>query len=207
MSAIIPSVEVRTREDFALLCNARGLGVAVEVGVELGVNARRFLDRWHGRLILLIDPYRSNDPLGWEDRTPEMLIAIQALAQHHGRYYLIRGESLNIAHDYPHWLGMPQFVYLDGGHAYDDIRADLEAWWPVLEDRGILAGHDWDEELYPDIIRAVTEFAAGRGLVVRLTHERHLRSWYIYKTEPAELFGVSPDSPEDVAENPHASNP
>lgn len=190
MNLIIPSTEISDRRDFALLCNARNLGVAVEIGVELGVNAKCFLDRWHGRLMLLIDHYPNNNPIGWMDRSVEMMICVQALQAHHGRYYLIRGESLRIAENYPHWLGMPQFVYLDGGHEYQDIKTDIAAWWERLEPEGILAGHDYDDEL-PGVKQAVNEFSEQHNAIVRLTHERKLKSWYAYKTEPKELIGVS----------------
>ena len=34
-------------------------------------------------------------------------------------------------------------VFLDGDHSYDGVKADLEAWWPVIKRGGWIGGHDW----------------------------------------------------------------
>ena len=46
------------------------------------------------------------------------------------------------------------FVFLDGGHAYEQVRADLLAWLPKVKLGGIVAGHDYD---FPGVRRAVAE--------------------------------------------------
>lgn len=35
------------------------------------------------------------------------------------------------------------YVYIDGNHAYDYVKLDLETWYPKLKKGGILAGHDY----------------------------------------------------------------
>ncbi len=45
-----------TREDFAYLLNCMGLtGHAVEIGVQRGVHAKQFLEKWQGKLLYLVD--------------------------------------------------------------------------------------------------------------------------------------------------------
>lgn len=204
MLNVVPSVEITTREDFALLANGRGLGYAVEVGVEMGVNAKTFLDKWHGQFILLVDPYEPYPQHGWLDRSHEILAVTLALQAHHGRYHLIRGHSTEIAAKFPSWFGhgQPSFVYLDAGHDYPDIRADIAAWWPVVAEEGILAGHDYDEKLLPGVYRAVNEFAERERLTIRTTHERHCKSWYAYKTEPRQLLSISKSLDGHRTDNP-----
>ena len=79
------------------------------------------------------------------------------------------------------------FVYIDGEHTYEAVRADLEAWWDRIGDHGIMAGHDWtDQPVHAGVKRAVTEFAEARGLTVYLTtvpgyHRETCPSWYTYK--------------------------
>lgn len=46
------------------------------------------------------------------------------------------------------------FVWLDGGHRYDEVRGDLDAWLPKLKPGGIIGGDDW---LFPGVARAVRE--------------------------------------------------
>jgi hypothetical protein len=48
------------------------------------------------------------------------------------------------------------FVMLDAGHDYGDIRADIDAWWPKVKSGGILSGHDFSH-YFPGIVRAVCE--------------------------------------------------
>jgi hypothetical protein len=176
---IIRSEEIAYRHDFALLCNARGYRDAVEVGVDLGVFARSFLDRFEGSWLLLVDPY---------DRSLDAQTAIQALAPHHGRFRFIRDRSPEAIDAVLKLIRSPGFVYIDGSHDEFDVWEDIKAWYGVLSDDGMIAGHDFDDD-HPGVVSAVTRFAEERGLVVRLTHEESSpRSWYCYKREPAELY-------------------
>ena len=40
--------------------------------------------------------------------------------------------------------GSVHLVWIDGGHSYSQIRADVEAWWPKVAAGGIISGHDYD---------------------------------------------------------------
>lgn len=205
MFAIEQSTEIAHRCDFSLLCNVRGLtGVAIEVGVDQGVNARDFLSRWSGNWLIGIDPYWPIPDFGWIDRQTDMMTAIQALMPYHGRFRLIRATSLDFASHYPYWLGAPGFVYVDGDHTYQAVADDLRAWWDRLIPEGILAGHDYHNEDHPEVKAAVDDFARERGLVVRITREAGMPSFYIYKTEPEMLVHRFFDS-QDPSPNPHVS--
>jgi hypothetical protein len=46
------------------------------------------------------------------------------------------------------------FVWLDGGHLYEEVRADLAAWLPKLKHGAIIGGDDWP---FPNVARAVRE--------------------------------------------------
>jgi hypothetical protein len=35
------------------------------------------------------------------------------------------------------------FIWVDAGHEYEDVMADLEAWWPKLKVQGIIGGDDF----------------------------------------------------------------
>lgn len=198
--AIEPSVEIAYRHDFALLCNARGYVDAVEVGVEQGVFAKAFLDRWDGSAMLLVDPYAPYRECPY-DRTIDAMVAVQALAAHHGRFRFIREQSPEAIQSVLHFIRPPGFVYLDGSHEEADVMRDLKAWWEVLPDDGLMAGHDFDDE-HPGVMAAVEEFARERELVVRLTHEKDSpKSWYVYKCEPEKLISKFFHDGESV--NPH----
>lgn len=57
-------------------------------------------------------------------------------------------------------------VFIDGSHEYDAVKADLDAWWPLVKNGGIIAGHDFGQRspycngsagFYPGVERAVRE--------------------------------------------------
>jgi hypothetical protein len=39
--------------------------------------------------------------------------------------------------------GTVDFVYIDGAHNYDAIRADINAWLPKVKPGGYIGGHDY----------------------------------------------------------------
>lgn len=38
------------------------------------------------------------------------------------------------------------FVFIDGGHMYEQVCADIKAWLPKVKSGGILAGHDYNSD-------------------------------------------------------------
>lgn len=47
------------------------------------------------------------------------------------------------------------FVWVDAGHEYDEVKADLKAWWPRLKPGGVIGGDDLPMD---GVKRAVSEF-------------------------------------------------
>lgn len=64
----------------------------------------------------------------------------------------IRDDSVRAAH--PFEDGSIDFIWIDAGHDYDSVRADIEAWWPKLKAGGTMGGDDLPME---GVNRAVTE--------------------------------------------------
>jgi len=54
-------------------------------------------------------------------------------------------------------------VFVDAGHGYKDVSADLRAWYGKVKPGGWLAGHDY-AGWFPGVIHAVDEFCALQGL-------------------------------------------
>lgn len=48
------------------------------------------------------------------------------------------------------------FVFVDAGHSYASVRADLRAWWPKVKPGGWFGGHDY-HDAFPGVRRAVDE--------------------------------------------------
>lgn len=48
------------------------------------------------------------------------------------------------------------FIYIDGNHQYEYVKADLELYYQKMADGGVMGGHDIQ---FPGVERAVKEFA------------------------------------------------
>jgi hypothetical protein len=184
--AVMQSEEISHRGDFCLLANARGYLDAVEVGVDIGVFARTFLDRFKGHWLLLVDPYCQTTERPY-DRILDAYTAVQGLSHHHGRFRFIRDRSPEAIPAVLSLIKPPGFVYIDGSHEESDVAEDLREWWKIIPDDGMIAGHDFDDA-HPGVMSAVKGFAEKRDIVVRLTHETESPpSYYFYKNEPKTL--------------------
>lgn len=77
----------------------------------------------------------------------------------------ICGETAEVAKQFED--DSVDFVYVDAGHRYCDVQADLAAWWPKLRIGGTMAGDDWcDEDDDHGVRRAVTEFFGDRDVEI-----------------------------------------
>jgi hypothetical protein len=99
----------------------------------------------------------------------------------------IRKDSCLAAQDFPDEYF--DYVYLDGGHDYDIVKKDLNAWYPKVKTFGVLGGHD---SVYNDVSAAVIEFAASNKLTLHFVNAirngvtyaalNNFEDWWILKT-------------------------
>lgn len=189
MYKVVNSREITHRDQFADLCNARGVSIAIEVGTDQGIFASKFVERFEGDHLICIDSYESYEWDGVVDRLPDLLMATTLLAPYASQARIVRGHSPEIIEGIPWWIrDNAGFVYIDAAHDEYSVLADMGAWWKLPNPSLILAGHDYDET-HPEVITAVQLFAKHRDATVHLTREK-IPSWYIYKTEPTEYFNL-----------------
>ena len=55
-------------------------------------------------------------------------------------------------------------VFLDASHKYEDIKADILAWYPKVKKGGIFAGHDYPT--WTQVVRAVDEYFPNKNFQV-----------------------------------------
>lgn len=135
------------------ILNRTGAKVGVEIGVFKGQFTKELMERWEGSTVYMVDPWR---PLGDEyidssnhaNHLNAYQEAMDSIRGYETRAFMLRGlseELVNIFAD-----GSLDFVYIDGNHAYDYVKQDMELWWPKLKVGGLFAGHDylgtdWDD--------------------------------------------------------------
>lgn len=60
------------------------------------------------------------------------------------------------------WIDL---IHLDAGHDYHSVNADLNAWWPVLQDGGVLLCDDyWRSGQWPEVKQAIDDFLPTVGV-------------------------------------------
>lgn len=57
------------------------------------------------------------------------------------------------------------FIYIDGSHSEENVRRDLELYLPKLKKNGIIAGHDYLELVWPDLVKVVTDVVGKPDIV------------------------------------------
>ena len=66
-----------------------------------------------------------------------------------------QGGGLGGRDPYPYQVDL---LFVDAGHEYEDVKADLAAWSRVVRPGGVIACHDFFSQMHPGVARAVLEF-------------------------------------------------
>ncbi len=126
--------------------------VCAEVGVAAGENSKSIIESLDVKRLFAVDPYLDPDD--------NQNIARRLLANKPVNWYIER--SVEAAKRFP--VESLDFVYVDAAHDYDNVRADVEAWYPLVKVGGIVGGHDFSLSSHDGLIDAVVEFAKGKEL-------------------------------------------
>ena len=137
----------------------RPLRVA-EVGVFRGDLARAALKELGPKFIrfyFLVDPWRAYDqkPRNNQKEFDQMIQGLYKFSPEVGdRAIVLRATSLEAAALFAD--GAFDLVFIDAHHAYEHVMEDIRAWWPLVADTGVLAGHDYHKN-WGEVVRAVDE--------------------------------------------------
>ena len=120
-----------------------------------GIEKLYVIDAWETHSEKFGDISSNQD---WHDKNfEEALLRLGRFPK--PRYEILRGLTTEMAEKVPdNSCGM---IYLDAGHSYEDVTADLWAYIDKLVDGGICAGHDYMSEAY-GVYKAVNDFVDGR---------------------------------------------
>jgi predicted O-methyltransferase YrrM len=133
----------------------KGPLTVAEIGVCSGFNALMLLTGLEIKKMYLVDPYEFYDDGNQHKAEPEMFrFVFLTTMPFHDRVQMLRYPSEFVASFFP-----PRsfdYVYLDGLHTYEGVKKDIECWWPLVKDGGILAGHDYNTQ-HVGVKKAVDE--------------------------------------------------
>jgi predicted O-methyltransferase YrrM len=139
--------------------------VTVEVGSWKGGSAiamARVVRQWGG-VVYCVDTWTGDVTGGPVSGYPGMILDAAASMVDLGvaaSIRLIPALSLDAAQ---HWQGPIHCLFIDADHTYPSVRADLQAWFPLLIKGGLIAGDDYRSPWYPGVTRAWDEFETAMG--------------------------------------------
>lgn len=174
------------------------ISIAIEVGVWRGDYSKSIINTLEPATFHGIDPYELYE--GYTDKPDEYEFAsqknldvlfgkvskaFQGFNHDYGstNSLLVRQLGVNYASQFED--NSIDFVYLDGDHKYEPVKAEIDAWWPKVKKGGILAGHDYIERSHIEefgVIRAVDEFIQTTGLKLKTTLPEPYATWWVTKT-------------------------
>ncbi|MEU8033613.1 class I SAM-dependent methyltransferase [Streptomyces sp. NPDC049099] len=62
-----------------------------------------------------------------------------------------------------HYSIQCDLAYIDAGHEYPDVLTDIEHYWPLVREGGVMIGDDFSNN-WPGVMRAAREFSDTNGL-------------------------------------------
>jgi predicted glycoside hydrolase/deacetylase ChbG (UPF0249 family) len=95
-------------------------------------------------------------------------------------------------------------VFLDAGHTYEELQADIDAWLPHVAADGILCGHDFCDT-FPGVMRAVSELCGSAGIQVRIVNDTIV--WMVAKAEYLSGLKARMREQEEEVEAARTSEP
>ena len=197
----LENIIVRHRDDFTEVINDYNLKSVVEVGVHMGVYAEHLVskcphityygvDAWTCVGMSTSSKVRCENRIGVEeydgDKVKQFVqdkldAALDSWGEdwHGGEPVLIRENTPKASLQFKD--NSIDFVYIDAGHTFADVKADIDAWLKIVKPGGILAGHDYTSKRYRGVKKAVKlRFPEDE---IRVTETDRPKSWWIIKNE------------------------
>lgn len=60
------------------------------------------------------------------------------------------------------------FVFIDAAHDYENVKNDINAWYPKIKKGGTIAGHDY-HSTWPEVVKAVDEWRFSQNKLINIS--------------------------------------
>jgi hypothetical protein len=87
--------------------------------------------------------------------------------------HLIKGNSNNLLKKMN--MSKIDYVFLDGGHAYETVTNDLNYCYPVLENNGTILCDDYNLSYAPGVKKAIDEFIENNEVKAEIFSDRFMK--------------------------------
>jgi hypothetical protein len=162
----IPLVALPRRWDvIASFMIEQGYKTFVEVGCKEGRTTGHILKHVPGSRVIAIDPWCAmpdqKGVQGGETYEEWDFAAIEKqfwenVGEHKPRCDMLRmtSEQAALGNMDPQLLA--DIIFIDAAHDYENVKLDIQRWWPFVRDGGMLVGHDFNHK-WPGVERAVAD--------------------------------------------------
>lgn len=161
----------------------KGFKKGVEVGVCTGKFSQQICEAIPGVELYGIDDYDILElRAARKGKDGQEALYKQALEKlkPYKNYTLVRESSMRAIHRFP--FNSIDFVYIDGGHTFDDVMCDIIQWGKIVKKGGIISGHDAYNFVNGGIVPALEIYTKQHKIEkVYLTDER-CPSFFFEKT-------------------------
>ena len=144
-----------------LAAQASKRNLIVEIGSWMGRSTRALADNCLGK-VLAVDTWKGSDEPGHVEflkDKPEDYLVKKFLENMAGvNAYAYQLTSLEAAEQFKDESF--DMIFIDAGHEYEDVKADILAWGPLVAEGGVLCGHDYQDGA-PGVKKAVDELLDG----------------------------------------------
>lgn len=129
------------------------LAIGIEIGLGWGVSAKTFLDL-HPKIKLISVDIQTD---------LEARVALQRA--YPKQFVFVPRDAMPFLKNLD--VIKCQWLYIDGGHEYDEVKRDIEIFEPMLVPGGVIAFDDFNNANpkypYPGVKQAVDEFFSREG--------------------------------------------
>jgi len=134
--------------------------VCAEIGVQRALFSIEILKTVKPKKLFLIDPWMIYEPKKMsQDGWNEFYEIVNERMKNKLNVEIIRGKSIEILNSFQD--NYFDWIYIDGDHSYNAVKADLEISYKKVKTNGFITGDDFlfvDSNEGLGIIQAVTEF-------------------------------------------------
>jgi hypothetical protein len=158
----------------AFICWALDIEVrtVVEIGVNKGETSQLLRHLFPDANLYLIDSWKltstydcSGTPISRKNKHYENAYQhVTTLFEKDSQVTILRMPSLEGTRHVPDDLDL---VFIDANHEYTEVRKDIQSWLPKVRPGGLLAGHDYDQNIpmFSGVKQAVDEIF-GRKILL-----------------------------------------
>ena len=155
--------------------------IGVEVGIWKGTTFFKLLKENEDLYLYGVDPYKTfkgGDVLEGKDQKywNDLYINIKNKSKKYkDRCKIYRDTSIEVAKKFLNDNKKFDFVFIDGDHKM--VEEDIDAWYPLVKDNGILCGHDYIHHILGDYVKKIVD----EKFSDRKIYTGPNKTWWVYK--------------------------